>query len=114
MTEVDILFKTDKLELLFHDDAQLEKKWGPDMAQRIRRRLDDLRAVECLHDVRGIPGAVASAGGKSLGKFSLIVQHPHGLLFEVVDERPAKKRAGSLDWAKVTAVRVLGIGPPND
>lgn len=79
------------------------------MARCIRRRLDDLRAAGTLSDVRGLPVAVATLGDKRLGQFHLAVHPPHGVIFELIDEGPTK-RGADLDWAQVTAIRVLGIG----
>ncbi|MBI1948536.1 MAG: hypothetical protein HYS27_22810 [Deltaproteobacteria bacterium] len=110
---MDITFKTDNTRELLHDDAALVKKWGPDVARCIRRRLDDLRAAPCLRDVRGLPGAVAQVGDKKLGRFHLAVQGTHSVLFELVDDGTAR-RAGKLNWAGVTAIRVLGIGARDD
>ncbi len=108
---VDITFKTDKVEQLFHDDVALKKKWGQDMARCIRRRLDDLRAAPTLRDVRGIPGALTGDAEK-LGRLHIAVQPPHGLILEPVDDRAATH--GNADWTQVTTVRVLGIGTADD
>jgi proteic killer suppression protein len=111
MMLVDIIFKTDKIEQLFHDGVALKKKWGQEMARCIRRRLDDLRAAPTLRDVRAIPGALTGDAEK-LGRLHLAVQPPHGIILEPVDDLAATR--GKVDWTQVTIVRVLGIGTADD
>ena len=108
MSPVDILFETDKVAQLFNDDGALAKKWGHALALRIRTRLDDLHAAPSLLDIDGIPAAISQLGASRAGQIHLAVEPPNGLIFEPVELEPRKR--GPLDRAKVTCIRLLGIG----
>ena len=105
-----IEFADRKLERLCNDHKALVKKYGDKNAKRIRRRLDDLDAAENLATMKNLfPGRLHPLHGDKSGQFSLDLVHPLRLLFEAADEPPATKEDGSLAWAKVQRVRILGI-----
>jgi plasmid maintenance system killer protein len=107
---VEILFKTGKLRKECNDYKLLVRRYGPHRAMLIGRRLDELRAAEVLQHMSGLRGARChELKGDLKGKLSVDLDHPYRLIFEPADEPVPLKPDGGLDWARVTAVRVIGV-----
>jgi proteic killer suppression protein len=85
-------------------------------AKKIRRRLDDLRAAPTLETLRppGFPGRCHELKGKRKGQLSLDLEHPYRLVFEPATNPAPTLADGGLDWAKVAAVRIIGIADTHD
>jgi proteic killer suppression protein len=107
---MDIIFKDQKFEEQYNNQKLLVRKHGTDMAKRIRRRLDDLRAVSVLEDMRSLfPGRCHELRHNRAGQLSLDLVHPYRLIFEPANDPIPKKPDGGIDWTQVTAIRILGI-----
>ncbi len=106
---MDIVFQSDKERKLFDDDKALRKRFGATCAKKIRIRLDDLRDAADLVVMSKLGGRLHPMTGDRAGQLSLDVDHPLRLLFVCVDEPLPTKEDGSLDWAKVRTVRIVGV-----
>jgi plasmid maintenance system killer protein len=106
---MDIVFKNKKLEKQFNNQKILERKNGTDRAKRIRRRLDNLRAVNVLEDMRNLPGRCHELTGNRAGQLSLDLDHPYRLIFEPANKPIPIKLDGGMDWKQITAVNIIGI-----
>ena len=111
---MDILFQSEKDRKLFEDDKALRRAFGPKCAKKIRHRLDDLRDAPDLVVMSKLPGRLHPLTGDRAGQLSLDVEHPLRLLFICVDEPVPVKDDGSLDWAKVGRVRIVGVEDTHD
>ncbi|MFP4008210.1 MAG: killer suppression protein [Spirulinaceae cyanobacterium] len=106
---MNIIFSTNNLEKECNNHRLLEKKHGSKRAKRIRRRLDDLRSVTVLEEMRSLPGRCHELVHNLDGQLALDLDHPYRLIFEPADEPIPTKADGGLDWTKVTAVRIIGV-----
>ena len=106
---MDIVFKDNKLTKLCNDKTRLVRELGADRARRVQRRLDDLRAAANLEVMRTLPGRCHELTGNRAGQLSLDLDHPHRLIFVPANNPVPLKPNDGLDWAKVTAVKILGI-----
>jgi proteic killer suppression protein len=106
---MDIVFKTKKLEKEFNNQKSLEKSHGQKRAKRIRQRLDDLRDVNNLAEMRQLPGRCHELTQDRQGQLALDLDHPYRLIFEPANEPIPTKEDGGLDWSKVTTVKILEI-----
>ena len=107
---MDILFKTRKLQKQCNSQVLLVRSYGPRCAKLIRRRLDELRAANSLQDIRSFPQARChELKGNYAGKLSVDLEHPYRLLFRPVNDPIPRKDEGGLDWARVTAVEIIGV-----
>jgi len=106
---MDIVFKNAKFQKECNDPRLLNKKHGADRANRIRRRLDDLRAAHVLEDMRNLPGRCHELLYDRAGQLSLDLDHPYRLIFEPADEPIPTKPDGGIEWNEVTAVRIIGV-----
>ena len=106
---MDIQFRTKKLERECNEPRLCVKAHGPDRAARLKRRLDALRAADCLEDLRNAPGRLHELGMNRKGQLSMDLDHPYRLIFTAAAEPAPVKADGGLDWARVTAVTITGI-----
>jgi plasmid maintenance system killer protein len=107
---LDITFKSHKLEKEYNDLSLLVRHHGAVQAKLLRRRLDELRAVDSLKDMRSLPRPRChELKGNLAGKLSVDLDGPYRLILEPANEPKPLKDDGGLDWSRVTAVRVLGI-----
>jgi proteic killer suppression protein len=107
---MDILFKDSRLRRQCNDDSLLRRKQGKRRAELIRRRLDELRAAASLVDIRKLPGPRChELSGNRSGELSVDLDDPYRLLFEPAGASVPRLKDGGLNWAGVSAVRILGI-----
>jgi len=106
---MDIVFDNTKLEKECNNQRLLVKRHGSDRANRIRRRLDDLRAANVLEDMRNISGRCHELTNNRAEQLSLDLDHPYRLIFEPADDPILRKLDGGIDWTKVTRVKILGV-----
>ncbi len=105
-----ITFKNKKLEKEFCDKKTLKRRWGPEQAKIIARRLTELAAAGNLETLRKLPQLrVHELKGDRTGQISIDVKHPYRLLFIPDHEGNPRKEDGGLDWLKVTKVKILGV-----
>ena len=74
------------------------------------QRLDEMHAASDMEVLRKLPGPKChQLTGNLKGKWSVYLEHPKRLIFEPANEPLPFLPDGSLDGAKVTVVRILGI-----
>jgi plasmid maintenance system killer protein len=111
---MDILFADEKLARRCTEPREMLKSWGKPRAAVLRRRLDQLRAAECLEVMRSLPGRCHELKGDLAGKLALDLGHPFRLILEPANEPVQKLPDGGLDWNLVTTVRILEITDYHD
>jgi proteic killer suppression protein len=105
-----ISFKDSKTEKVFCDFKALQRKWGPEQAKVIARRLAELGAAENLETLRSLPQMRAhELSGNRAGQISIDVKHPFRLLIEPDHEETPRKQDGGLDWKLVTKIKILAV-----
>ncbi|WP_293648425.1 type II toxin-antitoxin system RelE/ParE family toxin [Thiolapillus sp.] len=110
---MEITFKTKKLEKAFNEGRQLDALHGARRARKIRVRLQEFRVAETLMDFwppKSPPGRCHElTEGKRNGQLSVDLDHPYRLIF-VPDHDPVPRRSdGGLDWAQVTAIKIICV-----
>jgi len=108
-----IIFRDKKLKKLCNDSKTAVRQLGPQCAEVLRRRLDDLDAADTLNEFRCLPGDCHEYKHGS----SLLTLDLHGgkrIIFRP-DYEPIPTLADgiSLDWCKVTAVEIIAIEDPH-
>lgn len=106
---MDIIFKNKKFETLCNSQKAMQCGLGARQAKVLRRRLDDLRAASNLEAMKYLPGRCHSLHGDRDDQLSVDLEHPKRLVFEPSHEIKPVKTDGGLDWAGVTAIRILEI-----
>lgn len=106
---MNITFDSAKLAKVMNDDTKLQTTYGPEQSRKIRARLDDLQAATSLEEIRNLPGRCHELTGNRAGQLAIDLKHPHRLIVRPDhDPLPTKDDRG-LDWAQVTAVKVLEV-----
>jgi plasmid maintenance system killer protein len=106
---MDIVFSTSQLRDLVHDTRALQRSYDADVARKLRRRLDDLRAATCLEDLYRGPGRLHELVGNRKGQLAMEIARGLRLILEPAHEPLPSKADGGLDWTRVTQVRILEI-----
>lgn len=106
---MDILFATDRLRQECNDPKRLQRAHGAARAKLIARRLANLRAADTLADMRHLPGRCHELREDRRGQLALSLDGPYRLIFEPAYEPVPRLTGGNLDWAGVTAVRILEV-----
>lgn len=112
---MEISFISRKLEKDFNEEIRLVRVHGTKRAEKIRRRMAELRAAITLYDLwppkSGPSRCHELTMGNRTGKFHLTVDldHPYRLLFIPANNPIPTYADGGLDWSKVTAITILGV-----
>jgi plasmid maintenance system killer protein len=102
-----------KLKRTIEDDAERVKRFGTEMARKIRLRMGALVAAESLADFwPPNSGAERCHELKAdlSGTFSIDLKHPYRLLFKPVDW-PSKVSAvdKKQQWQNIDSIQIIGI-----
>lgn len=108
---MEIGFPNARLAKLCNSESKLRGKYGPRMAGLIQQRLVELHDAENLGIVHSLPGARChELTGDLKDRFAVNLVHPQRMVFKP-DHNPLPIRGdGSLDWAMVTKIEIVGIG----
>ena len=107
---MDILFQDQRLAKVCNNESLLIRKHGTIRAKLLRRRLDELRAAENLEILRSLPQVRChELKGNRAGTLAVDLDHPYRLIFEPAHDPIPRKPDGGLDWAGVTAIRILSV-----
>lgn len=107
---MEISFRTPKLAKLCNSKKEMQKRLGAERANRLAQRLQELRAVDSLDDLRTLPGARChELTGDRKGQLAADIGHPQRLVLRPTENPPPAKPDGGLDWTAVTSVTVLDI-----
>ena len=107
---MDIRFTNAKLEKLCNSDKKLRGEHGPRMCGLIQQRLLDLQAAGTLEVMRKLPGRCHELTQNLKGLLAVDLVHPDRLAIKPDHDPLPLKDDGGLDWTKVTAIVVVGIG----
>lgn len=106
---MDILFASENLERLCLDDALARRALWNMCAQKLRARLDDLRAAVNLGYVPRLPGRFHPLPVESPQYFALHLDTGRLLVLEPVCATLPNLKGGSWNLSQVTTVRVMDI-----
>jgi proteic killer suppression protein len=86
---VDITFKNKKLKKYAEDFNACSRQMGSRSAELFFKRLNALKVVDSLDDVKAFPGRFHELTGDRKGQWSCDLDHPYRLIFEplVVQEK---------------------------
>jgi proteic killer suppression protein len=107
---MEIDFRTKKLRKASGSDQAMRAEWGDQMAKKLKQRLADLEAADCLEDVRNLPGRFHQLTGDRSGEFAADLKGQYRLVFRPDHEPVPIKEDGGIDWSQVTAVMIIDVG----
>ncbi len=109
---MEITFKGKKLRKLCQEQREAQKQLGEKCARKLRTRLADLMAAEAVTDL--ITGRPHPLKGDRAGEFALDLDGGKRLVFESANEPVPLNEDNSIDWSKVTSIRIVFIGDYHD
>ncbi|HOC70905.1 MAG TPA: type II toxin-antitoxin system RelE/ParE family toxin [Candidatus Hydrogenedentes bacterium] len=103
-----IEFKTRKLRKQCESFAALRNAYGEVIARQVVKRLNALKAADCIEDLDPLPPVRCHAlKGNRQGQYAMNVGQPFRLIFEPLDEtRTTREERGARPEC---GVRILGI-----
>jgi plasmid maintenance system killer protein len=119
--EMLVQFSTRKLKRSIEDDAEARKRFGKDMAKKIRLRLGALLAAGSLGDFwppMSPPERCHELKGDLAGTFSMDLTHPYRLLFRPMNSQQephdeTKDEGEQSDqkarWHSIDAIEVVAV-----
>ena len=111
---MDISFSNERLAKICSSQKAVVKKYGPDVAQRLRQRLDDLQSAANLLEMRSLPGRCHELKGDRAGQLAMDLPGGYRLVFSPDHDPVPHKQDGGLDWGNVIAISVLAVEDYHD
>jgi proteic killer suppression protein len=111
---MEVFFASERLAKQLQSERALRKAFGPENAKWIVRRLDNLRFVSSLEEMRTLPGRTHELAGDRSGTLAIDLKHGYRLLIKPADEPLARKTDGGLDWQAVRSIIVIGVEDYHD
>lgn len=107
---MDVSFESAKLQRLCSSDQARQRTFGAERAKKLRLRLNQMAAAASLAELMTLPGARChELKGDRDEQFSVDLDGPYRLIFEVDMERTPRRPDGGIDVEAVNAVVVVEI-----
>lgn len=110
---MEIGARDNKLRAALEDEAVCRRRYGADMAKKIKLRLDALRAAESLADFwppKSGPERCHELVGEMAGIFSMDLKQPYRLLFVPAGEDSSQAHASEQErWASITSIEIKEV-----
>jgi toxin HigB-1 len=106
---VEVRFLTERLKKTCESSAERKKRFGEPAASKLKSRLDDMDAAQCLEDMRNLPGHWEELTGNRKGQFSCRLAGGLRLIVGPRRQPPPTKPDGGLDWRAIDQVTVLDV-----
>lgn len=92
-----------------NSDQKLARKFGMERAKKIRARLDDLAAADCLEVMKDITGNCHELSADRKGQLAVSLTGNYRLVFVPDHDPPVLKEDGGLDWLNITKIKVTEV-----
>lgn len=107
---MELNYKNRKLKAACESEKDANRLWGAQCARIVRRRLAQLAAADSLAVIETIPPArLHPLSGVRAGQFAVDARQPYRLIFEPWHDDVPLSPDGSVDKARITRVRILGV-----
>ena len=103
--KIDFLNQKDKA--FFESSKQVTKEHGPENAKKLKHRLDDLDAAQCMEVMRSLPGHWEELKNDRAGQFSVRLHDGLRLIVKPQTQPPPAKPDGGLDWAAIDSIYIV-------
>ena len=103
-----IAFKNARLRALLSDDRRLTKRYGPDMARQVQKRMRQLKDYDNLRLLMAGPGGCHLLTRERAGSFALNLPRGWRLVFEPAAP-PPRLGDGGIDLKRVSSVVITEL-----
>jgi plasmid maintenance system killer protein len=104
---VEIAFAKKSLRQLCENERRARRSLGATVAERLKRRLADLRAANCVQDL--VAGRPRELAGTRAGQIAVELGDGFQLIFSANHSVPPLLDGVRLDWSKVNRVKIVSI-----
>lgn len=110
---MQVSYRDSKLRKLCENNREAVRRLGADSAKKLQSRHSDIEAAENVQEIPPLGNPHPLVGDRQ-GQYSIGLAGGQRLVFEP-DQTPVPERQdGGIDWARVTAVRIVFIGDYHD
>jgi toxin HigB-1 len=95
------------MEIVFDNNA-IRRKCNR-ASGRLKQRLDDIRAADCLAVLETLPGRYHPLKADRAGEWACDLEQPYRLVFRPLGDPLPVSKDGRLDTANVTAVSLVEV-----
>ena len=106
---MEIGFPDARLKKICEDAAQRRKRFGEPVASKLKTRLDDLDAAQCMEDMRHLPGHWEELLADRKGQFSCRLAGGMRLIVAPGRQPAPLKPDGGMDWRAIDRVTVIEV-----
>ena len=107
---MNISFSSKNLQKNCNSEKESNKRWGPQRAGKIRRRLAELLAADTLADMGFLPPArLHELSGKRKGQFAVDITGNYRLIFKPDHDPVPKRKDRGIDLKKVADIMILEV-----
>lgn len=114
---MEIYVSDGKLRTAVEDEAASKRKYGAEMAKKLKLRLAALQAADSLADFwppKSGPERCHELKGERAGTFSIDLKQPYRLLFKAVENKTPPDRSDEQErWKSITSIDILAIEDPH-
>lgn len=109
---LELAFANKSLRQLCESEAKANRNLGVRMAEKLRRRLADLRAATCANDlIAGNPYELDSTGSQQI---AVNLCEGSRIVFCANHNTIPLLESGGVDWSKVSRIKILRIESDHD
>lgn len=109
---LELAFSEKSLRQLCENETIAKRKLGAQVAEKLKRRLADLRAASCVMDL--VVGAPRELEGDNANQFAISLCDDYRMVFCANHATVPLLESGAIDWARVSRVKVLRIEGNHD
>jgi plasmid maintenance system killer protein len=109
---MEIYVSDHKLRSTIENESACRRKYGADMAKKLRLRLAALRVADSLADFwppKSGPERCHELKGDRAGTFSVDLKQPYRLLFKASTETLTDRSDEQQRWRSITAIDIFAI-----
>ena len=112
---MEVTYQNRKLKKLAGDAKKRHKEMGKKRAERFEKRISELKAANCLEDLRHFPQArIHQLTGNRKKQFSADLDHPYRLIFTPTNDPEPRLEDGSWDWSEITIIAIIEIADTHE
>lgn len=109
---MEIAFNSSELRTICEDEGSAKKELEPQVAEKLKHRLADLRAVVSILDL--VVGLSSKVDGASSDEKNLDLCNGYSIVFCANHVKNPLMKTGEIDWLRVTRIRILRIESDHD
>ena len=107
---IQVWYRTNKLKKIASNQKKRLKELGEIRAKNFEKRISELKAANCLEDLRYLPQAgIHELTGNRKGQFAANLSGNYRLIFEPMNDPEPRKGDGGWDWTAITIVEITEI-----